>query len=152
MKTAKHRQKALSKNQILVACLISAAWSSGIHNTAHADTGGQNTIIANANSSGSTTTIFVCAGQSAFGGTSSVLADYDQSTGVYETKYVYGGYIDEPIAQIDASGDTLYYHRDRRYNVVAISDEAGQIQQRYAYDASVVKLKNSKFENNLDRI
>jgi len=53
-------------------------------------------------------------------------------------KYIYATYIDEPITMVTPSGGTetlYYYHQNAQFNVVAMSDIAGNVIERYAYDA-----------------
>lgn len=53
-------------------------------------------------------------------------------------KYIYATYIDEPITMVVPSGgsETLYYyHQAAQFNVIALSDIAGNVIERYAYDA-----------------
>jgi RHS repeat-associated protein len=52
--------------------------------------------------------------------------------------YTHGSYVDEPLTMtIHASSSgqqgTYWYHRDRQYNVIALSDSARAILERYAY-------------------
>lgn len=56
-------------------------------------------------------------------------------------KWVYGSFIDEPVLmdRLVAGNpqdpwQELYYHRDRRFSVCALSDRTGSIQERYTYD------------------
>jgi len=72
-----------------------------------------------------------------------IIADYDGS-GVLLRKYVYGPStcppsfwrIDEPICMFDVqNGNKLYYyHYDGLGSVVALSDEEGDVIERYSYD------------------
>ena len=52
--------------------------------------------------------------------------------------YVYGNYLDEVLTmQRDVDGDgtpeDYYYHADDLYNVVAVTDAAGNVVERYEY-------------------
>ncbi len=50
--------------------------------------------------------------------------------------YLYGNYIDEPIAMVRSwgtSSDTLWYLQGNNYNVEALTDRSGAIVERYAY-------------------
>jgi RHS repeat-associated protein len=47
--------------------------------------------------------------------------------------YVFGTYIDEPLAKIDAVNGTLYYHANRQFCVTAMTNSAGAVVERYAY-------------------
>jgi len=63
--------------------------------------------------------------------------DGDQVIGEYENgtlkrRYVYGTYIDEPLARLTPAG-TLYYHQSRIYSVMALSNQSGQLSERYGY-------------------
>ncbi|MBX2850369.1 MAG: hypothetical protein KTR15_01335, partial [Phycisphaeraceae bacterium] len=82
------------------------------------------------------TTVFVCAGHQ-------VIAEYvggsiDTDP---ERKYIFSatGYIDAPLALIDATGGsevTLYYHRDRQYSIIGLTNNTnGAVVERYAYTA-----------------
>ena len=51
-----------------------------------------------------------------------------------ERSYAFGSYVDEPLV-IDDGTDTLYYHRDGRYSIVALTDATGAVSERYGYDA-----------------
>ena len=66
-----------------------------------------------------------------------VLAEYaaGAAPAAPDLTYVYGSYVDEPLAIQDAAGDRLYCHRDGRYSVIALTDAAGAVAERYAYDA-----------------
>jgi hypothetical protein len=56
------------------------------------------------------------------------------STQSLEAEYVYGlGYIDEPVAQYDASGTVHYILQDVNHNVIALTDGAGAVEQQYAF-------------------
>ena len=67
--------------------------------------------------------------------------DGDQVIGEYENgtlkhKFIYGGAMDEPVIMIDvATGKYYYYHFDGLGSVVALSDESGNIVERYEYSA-----------------
>jgi len=71
-------------------------------------------------------TVFVSAG-------AQVLAEY--TDGVFDRSYVYGSYVDEPIAMIDAAGDRSFYHRNHLFSIAAITDDTGAVVERYGYDA-----------------
>jgi RHS repeat-associated protein len=64
-----------------------------------------------------------------------IVAEYQG--GVPIRKFVYGPGIDEPILMINVSGETetlYYYHFDGLGSVVALSDNDGDIIERYSYD------------------
>jgi len=73
-------------------------------------------------------TTYACAG-------AQVLSEY--TDGVIAQSYVYGMYVDEPLALIDhTDSDAVYfYHRNHLYSVAAITNNAGGIVERYGYDA-----------------
>jgi len=68
-----------------------------------------------------------------------VIAEYDDSGGSMQLKrkFIYGPGIDEPICMIDVAGGggIYYYHFDGLGSVVALSDNAGAIVERYEYSA-----------------
>jgi len=72
---------------------------------------------------GSVTTTFVHAGDQ-------VVAEYDGTS--LARHYIYGTYIDEPLAMVTSAG-TQYYHHSRIYSVMAISNQSGQLAERYGY-------------------
>jgi len=64
-----------------------------------------------------------------------VIAEYEGST--LKRKFVYGPGIDEPIMMIAVDGETetdYYYHYDGLGSVSALSDEDGNIIEKYRYD------------------
>jgi RHS repeat-associated protein len=64
------------------------------------------------------------------------IADY--AAGQLPTKpnqiYVYGSYIDEPIARRE-SGNLAYFHRNQQYSIVALTNATGAVIERYSYTA-----------------
>jgi RHS repeat-associated protein len=64
------------------------------------------------------------------------IAEYDNAAAVNAPtrEYVFGSYIDEPLMMLTA-GARYYYHSDRLYSVQALTNAAGQIVERYRYDA-----------------
>ena len=50
------------------------------------------------------------------------------------TEFIHGPGIDEPIAMI-RGGQTYYYHADGLGSIIAITDSAGRVVQRYEYDS-----------------
>ena len=63
-----------------------------------------------------------------------VIAEYENGT--LKRKFIYGPGIDEPIIMIDVvNGDYYFYHFDGLGSVVALSDENGDIVERYEYSA-----------------
>ena len=65
------------------------------------------------------------------------IAEYD-GAGTLLRRYIPGGAIDVRVAYIEGSGTAAanieYYHADRLGNVSALSDDVGNITDRYAYD------------------
>ena len=65
------------------------------------------------------------------------IAEYDGS-GTLLRRYIPGGAIDARVAYIEGAGtdpaDIRYYHADRLGNVAALTDDAGEVVDRYAYD------------------
>ena len=73
------------------------------------------------------TTVFVYTGNQ-------VLAEYTAGAAASSPlrKYVYSatGYIDEPIALIKAAAggeDTYYYHRNRQFSIIGLTDDTGTV-------------------------
>jgi len=64
-----------------------------------------------------------------------VIAEYDSSDNMLR-KFIYGPGIDEPIIIIDVSDNNAvyYYHFDGLGSVAAISDDGGQMTEKYEYD------------------
>ncbi|MHB9069028.1 MAG: RHS repeat-associated core domain-containing protein [Sedimentisphaerales bacterium] len=63
-----------------------------------------------------------------------IIAEYDGSGNLLR-KFIYGPGIDEPIMMIDASTSSrYYYHYDGLGSVVALSNNDGEIVERYSYD------------------
>jgi RHS repeat-associated protein len=57
-------------------------------------------------------------------------------TGTTQATYVYGNYIDEVLNMQRGTADTpidYYYHTDDMYNVMAVTDSAGTVVERYEY-------------------
>ena len=48
--------------------------------------------------------------------------------------YCYASYIDEPVMRAGGSGDR-YFHRNQQYSVVALTNSAGNVTERYTYSA-----------------
>jgi len=67
-----------------------------------------------------------------------IIAEYDNS-GSLIAKYIYGPGIDEPICKIgtvpEGGLSLFYYHFDGLGSVTQITDNRGQITERYEYDA-----------------
>ncbi len=62
-----------------------------------------------------------------------IIAIYD-GNGDLKTQFIHGPGIDEPLAMIQ-DGQTYFYHTDGLGSVIALSNEAGVIQQHYVYDS-----------------
>jgi RHS repeat-associated protein len=62
-----------------------------------------------------------------------ILYELDASGNVI-TEYVHGPGIDEPIAML-RNNQTYYYHADGLGSIIAITNSAGQVVQRYEYDS-----------------
>ena len=54
--------------------------------------------------------------------------------GQVQRSYTYGNYIDEPITMTTGDG-TFWYHTNNLYNVRAMTDESGDVVERYRYTA-----------------
>ena len=82
---------------------------------------------------GTGSTVFVQAGQQ-------TIADYtagaSASSPVY--RYVYASYIDEPVLRVKPSAsESLYYHRNQQYSVVALTNASAAIVERWLEKATV---------------
>lgn len=82
-----------------------------------------------------TTTVFTYSGQQ-------VLVEYDGASDPTiddpERKFVYGTYIDKPLMVMDHTGGSpfkYYYHQNRQYNVIGLTNDAGDIVELRTYDA-----------------
>lgn len=79
----------------------------------------------------SSTTVYVQAGQQ-------TIADYVSGTAASSPtyRYVYASYIDEPVFRYKPTGsESIYFHRNQQYSVVALTNGSGSIVERYAYSA-----------------
>ena len=57
-----------------------------------------------------------------------------------DQRYVYGSYVDELIFKEgeftdSTTSEILFYHRNQQYSIVALTDEEGEVVERYAYTA-----------------
>jgi YD repeat-containing protein len=88
---------------------------------------------------GGSTTIYDSGGQT-------VLPEYTSLTAASNPlrKYINASYVDEPVLLVDrtAAGSTgagaderLYYHRNQQCLITALTDSAGNVAERYAYNA-----------------
>ena len=90
-----------------------------------------------------TDTIFVHTGQQ-------IVADYPAGSGPasHQSTYIWGSYIDELVCQHNTNSGTsgsggngnngsnptdLYPHRNQQYSTTAVTDQTGQVVERYAY-------------------
>jgi len=81
-------------------------------------------------------TVYVCA--TSGGGLGQVVAEYikGQPATNPERHFVYGAYVDEPLAFLAPSAQSLapkYLHRNRKYDIVGITGTAGAVLERYTY-------------------
>ena len=63
-----------------------------------------------------------------------VVAEYEDNAPI--RTYTHGEYVDEPLTLTThgpTGDDTYYYHRDRQYNVIALTDTSGGVVERYTY-------------------
>ncbi|MEQ8764286.1 MAG: RHS repeat-associated core domain-containing protein [Planctomycetota bacterium] len=60
------------------------------------------------------------------------VVEEQDAAGAAEATYVYGNYIDE-VLTMQREGADSYYHADDNYNVMALSDAAGNVVERYEY-------------------
>jgi RHS repeat-associated protein len=65
------------------------------------------------------------------------LAEYEGSTPALARKFIFGTYLDEPLAliDVDTSENIYYYHQNRLYNVAAMTDSSGNVVERYTFSA-----------------
>ncbi len=62
-----------------------------------------------------------------------VIEELDGNDAVQAT-YSYGRYVDEALNMV-RDGNVFYYHSDDMYNVMALTDVAGNVVERYEYDS-----------------
>lgn len=62
------------------------------------------------------------------------IVDEQSAGGATLATYVYGNYVDE-VLTMDRGGQALYYHQNSLWSVEAVSNTAGNVVERYAYDA-----------------
>ena len=80
------------------------------------------------------TTVFVSLSDPSGSGMGQVIQEYDDASSTPSRQYVYGSYVDEPLAQVaPGTGDLLFYHRNRQFNVVGLTDASGVVQELYRY-------------------
>lgn len=60
-----------------------------------------------------------------------LVAEYD--SGGVRCEYVYGHYIDQPVAMIKPDGSRYFYLLDRQYSVVALTGGTGNVVESYDY-------------------
>ena len=61
------------------------------------------------------------------------VVEEQDAAGATEATYVYGLYIDE-VLNMQRGGSDFYYHTDDLYNVMAVTDAAAAVAERYDYD------------------
>jgi hypothetical protein len=76
------------------------------------------------------TAFFVYAGQAEWQLIEEYAAGDDMTA---DRSYVYGLSIDEVLSMRDQVGDDYYYHQDDLFSVYAMTDDAGNVVERYAY-------------------
>lgn len=60
----------------------------------------------------------------------------EAENGTFKRSYIYGNYVDEPLAMYDAVNNKTYtYIRDRQYSIVGLVDENGAVIESYKYSA-----------------
>ena len=79
------------------------------------------------------TTVFVSLSDPSGSGMGQVIQEYEDASSTPSRQYVYGSYVDEPLAQVTNTGDLLFYHRNRQFNVVGLTDASGDVQELYRY-------------------
>jgi len=62
------------------------------------------------------------------------LIEEQDSSGATRSTFVYGNNIDEVLTR-SSGGQTIFYHQNALWSVVAVTDESGAVLERYAYDA-----------------
>ncbi len=72
------------------------------------------------------TTVYAMAG-------TQVVQEYNND--VLGNSYVYGTYVDEPVALINENNETYYYHQNYHYSVEVITSQNAQVVESYDYDA-----------------
>lgn len=60
------------------------------------------------------------------------VVEEQDNVGATEATYVYGLYIDE-VLNMQRGGNDFYYHTDDLFNVMAVTDSAGNVVERYEY-------------------
>ena len=78
---------------------------------------------------GSSTQVLVCPN-------AQLIAMYDSGAAPLspERIFIYGSYIDEPL-MMKAGSTKSYYSRNQQFSITALTDDSGQLVERYAYDA-----------------
>ena len=76
-----------------------------------------------------------------------VLQTESDGTATTVTQYVHGPGIDEPLAMV-RGGQSYFYHADGLGSILAISDSAQNVVERYSYDAfGMVTASDPGFDN-----
>ena len=55
--------------------------------------------------------------------------------GTHSQDYVYGMYVDDPLAVIQSGGTRYHYHCNSLYSIAAMTDSSGIVVERYGYSA-----------------
>jgi len=76
-----------------------------------------------------------------------VLAEYNGSNEL-QRYFIYGNYIDEPLVMHrESDSEDYYYAHDHLYSVVALTDDGGDVVERYEYDAyGKVQILSTNYE------
>lgn len=56
------------------------------------------------------------------------------TNGSLDITYVYGDYIDDPIMAVH-QGNRYYFHKDRQFSIIAVTDSSANVVERYEYSA-----------------
>jgi len=66
-----------------------------------------------------------------------VVSEYEDGAAASKPtrSYVYGSYVDEPLAIVRDDGQKLFYHQNHLYSVMAMTNSTGTVVERYRYDA-----------------
>jgi len=63
------------------------------------------------------------------------LADYDGTAGTLQNRYVYGVGLDEILVRVSSAGTKTYYHQNHQGSVIATTNSAGAVLNKYSYGA-----------------
>jgi len=75
------------------------------------------------------------------------IADYDGTSGILQTRYVYGVGLDEPLIQVSSAGVLTFLHADKMGSIVATSNSSGAVTNKNLYSAfgGIVSLGGTAF-------